>query len=395
MSIYVAASNVAALIGRHKYRSREQALLETLDRQKDHSFASIQAGLRADAEISRQLDKLGSGRAAQALPAVLQRASESAPVAQESEFSGAQQIRQELLKAKTTLTTQLEDVTEHHRDLRACIADPAVAKETECRLLRQVQEKLQGSYNAREAATRLVKSSPRGRSFKAISRRIKAHFAAKVLSDKARLDEEDATRKKKRAEAIHSVSVGTKTEVRRLRDGVKREAERLEREVAATTYLARADDAEVQEAAGRAALQRRGEVQEATVLDVVAARERTTVAERNASVERYVGENYVVVGRVDGVTEDGCIVEVKTRKNWFARPPDYDVVQLQVYLRLRGAQEGVLEESSQRDPGLWRSTKVTCNDQEWEQIDEQLREASREIREASLETARTWARAIE
>jgi len=113
---------------------------------------------------------------------------------------------------------------------------------------------------------------------------------------------------------------------------------------------------------------------------------------------RFLGDGYMLEGRLeDGVkSHDGRVVEVKTRRNWFPRPPEYDLIQLRVYLRLSGAKEGgVLEERSQRDPELRRTTVVSCDDSQWEEILQGLKEAARELREATLDDARRWAEVLE
>jgi hypothetical protein len=383
-AVYIQASSVAALIGKHRYRSREQALLETLDRQRGRSFSGIKAEMRNDEEIRRQLDKLGETQAAYHVLPPASKVTTILPTT--TTTTTPHEVRSDLLAAKTRLETELEEAVERASVLSRAAIDPLFAEAAQHRLELQVKEAL----GAAEAALLSVRVMGGGgcRSFKFISRRIKAHFLAKRAK-------EDAAIKMKQAEEIRIVATGTTEQSLRLQDSASGSAERLERTMAATTSLAGADDSEIARAAGRACLQRRGEIQEAGVLDAVAVRERAAVTNRNTRNMNYIGDNYIIVGRVDGEV-GGRIVEVKTRKNWFKwGPPDYDIIQLQVYIRMHSrGEEGLLEEVNQDDPLFRRSTVVTCSDDQWRIIDEQLREAAREIRGASLETVRMWAQTL-
>ena len=390
VKICIFASNVAALVGRNRYRPREQALLETLDHQKNRSFASLQAALREDPQIRAQLDRLGGARAAQSIPAVIERSSAPAPTAREPEFRDVTRVRRELQEAEARLGGDLVEAQERSRDVDACVGNPGKAQATRDRLEQEARDKLEFSRLAKEEATLVVKSAPKGRSFMAIAKRQQANLAANRLLNSARLADEEADRKRKRAEEAQKLTTATRSEVEKLQDEAKRETVRLARAATATARLARSDDTEVAEVANRAALQRRGEIQETRVLDAAASR-LGVVEQRNARNERLEGNNYVIVGRVDGVGQDGRVVESKTRQNWFKSPPEYDVIQLQVYLKMRGAASGVLEERSQSNPTLWRSTPVTCDASTWSQLDEQIERAAREISNATLETARGWA----
>ncbi len=54
---------------------------------------------------------------------------------------------------------------------------------------------------------------------------------------------------------------------------------------------------------------------------------------------------WVLTGRLDGLTEDGEVVEIKNRtKGLFGRIRDYEAVQLQAYIHMTGAQLGHLLE---------------------------------------------------
>ncbi len=373
--VHVAASSVAALIGRHRYRSRAQALLETLDRQRSPDFAALQAQLREDPLVCAKLDC--AWRTASALPCVAAQAAR-APT-EDAEFGRGAEVRQELAAEARRTATARDQAQLRQETLRVCAGDSHAADLEAQRLEAAAKADAAAADAAATAAATARKNSKSPRTFKAISARVKAHFAAQRLREAA---------DQKRQLAAEVRTVGSSPE--RL-EAFARETARLERQAAAVASLAAAEPAQVAEATARAALLRRGELREATVLDSVAAREGQAVAQRNDRLLRHEGNGFVLTGRVDGVVADGRVVEVKTRRNWFARPPDYDVVQLQVYLRLLGLPVGVLEERSQRDESLARSTEVTCDDAAWQAIIAGLEEAARELREATLETARGWA----
>ena len=97
---------------------------------------------------------------------------------------------------------------------------------------------------------------------------------------------------------------------------------------------------------------RRGALEEGGVLDGLAARRGEAIGARNDAYRVIVTECYSLGGRIDGRLGGGGgggdVVEVKTRRSWFARgPPEYDVIQLRCYLRCFGARRGLLVEKQQ------------------------------------------------
>ena len=127
---------------------------------------------------------------------------------------------------------------------------------------------------------------------------------------------------------------------------------------------------------------KRGRDEEEAALDAMEKRRNTTITKRNAEFRKFSSAVYAIGGRCDGV-EDGKIIELKTRRNWFERgPPKYDIVQLQVYLKIFGAKTGILVEQQQSGP-LRRETEVTCSDAEWSVIDSGLRALTKELANAN------------
>ena len=116
------------------------------------------------------------------------------------------------------------------------------------------------------------------------------------------------------------------------------------------------------------------------------------VGARNSASYTLCGHGFAVCGRVDGrLTADGTVVEVKTRRNWFREPPEYDVIQLQIYLRMLEAARGLLVEVRQDDPTKYRETIVEAAAFQWEEALRGLEAAAADVRAADLDTARRWA----
>lgn len=148
----------------------------------------------------------------------------------------------------------------------------------------------------------------------------------------------------------------------------------------------------VREAMDRLRGLKRGSRQEAPLLDSLAERRHVSVVQRNESMMHYRGSGYQISGKMDGcLITDGTIVEAKTRRGWFAKPPDYDLIQLRVYMEMRGAARGLLVEK-QQDGNQTRDTEVLRDAEEWRAVDEGLRAASDEIRGATMARVLDWAR---
>jgi len=153
--------------------------------------------------------------------------------------------------------------------------------------------------------------------------------------------------------------------------------------------LVSSDDRLNQEARQAQTVQR-GVQQEATILDQVALREGQEIYERNQTFFRHNEEDFTIIGKVDGIMSDHRVVEVKTRTKWYSSPPQYDIVQLQVYLKLTGLSSGILEERLQSNMTERRETPITCPDADWHAILAGLRTAVRDIQNASVEGIKKW-----
>lgn len=122
---------------------------------------------------------------------------------------------------------------------------------------------------------------------------------------------------------------------------------------------------------GQSVQMARGVQLEGGALDAYAAAHGTAVTQRNAVMHYLRTPTYVVAGKIDGWdAARGRVVEVKNRKRAWATVPQYDVIQLRVYLEMTGAAEGVLVD---RFPdGTSRETIVTRTAHEWAPIHDGL-----------------------
>ena len=77
-----------------------------------------------------------------------------------------------------------------------------------------------------------------------------------------------------------------------------------------------------------------------------------------------LGQRWIIVGgKVDGIAEDGTVVEVKNRITGFKDPlPIYDLVQLQTYLFITKMKKGGLVEHFEKDT---KSTLVEWDRDGW------------------------------
>jgi hypothetical protein len=157
---------------------------------------------------------------------------------------------------------------------------------------------------------------------------------------------------------------------------------------AAAGFEAIAQEGRLEQVVAEMVTVQRGVVQEEAILDRVAMNHGPIV--RQQEHVRLDGPGFVVFGRIDGMTSNGVVVEAKSRRDRLPKdPPAYDKIQLQVYLRASNRKRGLLAELVQ-DGSAYRETEVRAR---WSPyIIPGLKKAADEIRTATLETARGWAR---
>ena len=112
----------------------------------------------------------------------------------------------------------------------------------------------------------------------------------------------------------------------------------------------------------------RGTRMEAAVEDKRAATTGKAITDRNTPV-RYECPEYTIVGYIDGM-EDNKIVETKNRKRFWPSVPEYDIIQLRCYMKMKGGVDGMLLE--QFPSGQNRVTPVEWDEDEWSGIHQGL-----------------------
>jgi hypothetical protein len=134
----------------------------------------------------------------------------------------------------------------------------------------------------------------------------------------------------------------------------------------------------------------RGVRLEAKAEDVFGAQTGRVVNQRNTPV-RYECEEYCIVGYIDGM-QDGTLVETKNRKRFWTSPPEYDIIQLRCYMKMKGCENGLLLETFPGKPH--RKTPVPHSESEWNDIHTGLCEVAAEIDSLTHESASMLIRTV-
>jgi hypothetical protein len=125
---------------------------------------------------------------------------------------------------------------------------------------------------------------------------------------------------------------------------------------------------------------KRGRDEESEVLDQVARKHKTIISEQNTEFKKFYGPSYCIGGRRDGFMDTfNRVVEVKTRRNWFTTCPEYDLIQLRVYMKLWNCDTGMLVEKHQQSD-KYRETVIS--DDQWDTIDSALQAVVKRIEKA-------------
>lgn len=119
----------------------------------------------------------------------------------------------------------------------------------------------------------------------------------------------------------------------------------------------------------------RGKNAEESSLDRVQDSWKKQITQRNTKYYKkqlsYGGERYLLLGgRVDGITDDGELVEVKNRqRRIFSSVPIYEKVQVHAYMYLTDIKECKLVQSFKGSDVI---TKITFDDQFWNDVRNRL-----------------------
>jgi hypothetical protein len=117
-----------------------------------------------------------------------------------------------------------------------------------------------------------------------------------------------------------------------------------------------------------------GTQQEAAAISKYEAHEQTNVGSRNDKFHKRVisdidGCMIIVGGKVDGIKEDGTVIEVKNRMRRFFDPlPRYDIAQLQTYLFILDSPRGELVEQLKGNENNIKTTPIDRDMDMWNNI---------------------------
>jgi hypothetical protein len=386
---YFNASDVAALLGMHAFKPRCAAILLYMQGQLSRGSGTLGDGipfpegtrkvLETNARVLAALNKFSM---AKAIGAQVQ-SMEAAVVLAADEKRDVDCATIVILSQEAARAREKEDARAQKLECEAATAAahahvdsaPAVAASTSAR---------------EKEAHRILHENPIIQAIPAV--KIQEAYAAEAQNEasQVQIDLLDTIAKTLREagaseRARAAAEEAAKVEAARQARKASRASEEAAKAMAQAAALAAISDAKKMEALLRAEVQKkRGRDEEEAVLDAMEKRRNTNITKRNAEFRKFSSTAYAIGGRCDGV-ENGKIIELKTRRNWFERgPPRYDIVQLQVYLKIFDAQMGVLVEQQQSGP-LRRETEVTCTDEEWMSIDNGLVALTEELKNTNAE----------
>lgn len=137
---------------------------------------------------------------------------------------------------------------------------------------------------------------------------------------------------------------------------------------------------------------KRGAVQEPVILDTLQTKSNVLIDKRNDKYYIQYSKSYALGGFTDGQTAD-TVVEVKSRRRKWNRPPIYDLLQTFCYMHLAKKEKGMLVEKFM--DGTVRETEIHWNQQVWDVIDESLTTIASKVMLASADHMQTLLDAAE
>lgn len=117
-----------------------------------------------------------------------------------------------------------------------------------------------------------------------------------------------------------------------------------------------------------------GTKQEASAITQYETAKKATVGRKNdkfykKQISDIDGYSIYVGGKVDGIKEDGTVIEVKNRMRRFFDPlPEYDVAQLQTYLFILDSKKGELVEQLKGSPPTLKTTELAVDTNLWNTV---------------------------
>jgi hypothetical protein len=113
------------------------------------------------------------------------------------------------------------------------------------------------------------------------------------------------------------------------------------------------------------AQRRRGVRFEGVATDNLQSRLGQDITRRNAQVYTKRCDGFILVGKCDGLTGD-AVVETKVRRRFWEQVPQYDIIQLRIYMKLCSKRSGLLNEEF--PDGTTRTTEIAHDEKEWLRI---------------------------
>jgi len=121
--------------------------------------------------------------------------------------------------------------------------------------------------------------------------------------------------------------------------------------------------------------QRKGILQEDAGIQSYEKKHHTQVTKRNDTLYRFYGNNYVLVGKIDGVEEaSGCLIEHKHRMNRLFRfIPLYERIQIMVYMKLTGMSKAKCVQYYKDDT---KTIELPWDNATWDRINSKLEQCA-------------------
>ena len=325
------ASDVASLIGEHKYRPADKTLLEVLERHPEHCASILNTrkdlGGRTESEVI------------QCLPTPVREVLDSnIKVAVSSKTDRGISDAIDTLK-KAHVDNVIQDTLGGTRAIKE--DTPVVIKEACSRISTgktTIKEEAEYISNAIETV-----------------KKTDIRIIQDTLSGTRAIKEDTPVVIK---EACSRISTGETT--------IKEEAEKFDNIVKVIEKIESSREcniivSEIQK--------QRGTILENSAEDSYQRDTGKIISERNSSA-RITCDEYTLYGKIDG-DQENKVVETKNRKSHnFKHPPIYDIIQLRCYMRMRGNVDGVLLEVF--PDGTRRTTDYEWDDNEWKKIHDGL-----------------------
>lgn len=407
--IYFTASQVASLIGKHKYRPACRSLLLTAysagnlktrklckelmntDVDVKKAFAILQKEKNALNEL-QDLDKAVNEASLkkskiekEKIEQIAKDATEKTKKFEEESVKAFEKAQEQIRLAK-----EIEQKKEEDAKSNACekakifIVNAAVNTQISPDSALKIAEDFVSTSTFLKLATPDFKEENVSNKFSAVneSEQKVTEVVQNIISAEQFIKEINAVKQKSLSDSQKQIDI--------CRDSSKKfiqESSLFENKAASLKIIA--DVKELEKIAEHAVLKKRGRDEEEEVLNEAEIRMQKKIEERNSETFSIPFENYRIGGKVDGIIKDDCIVEVKTRRNWFKQPPEYDIIQLRVYLKMLDKCRGLLIEEN-RDLKFKRETIIENSEKEWEEINIALKSVALKLNNASKEDIKQW-----